>query len=59
MQMTAMSEGSKLQPFNSDAAGEGMHKLYIPTNRFLPVARHQFNHVTVTYFSVWLRRGYT
>ena len=38
--------------------GSGGNVKAIPTNNpFLPGVRHQFNHVTVPYISVWLKRS--
>ena len=46
-----MNEGEQLS--GSDVIKE-WHKLYTPIYPFLQVVRHQLNHVTVPFFTIWL-----
>jgi len=43
MRSTAMNEA---------VGREWLHKLYIPSNPFLSVVQHWFNHVTIPHFTV-------
>lgn len=56
--ITKVSNSAKWRTVNSAMTSEGNAQT-IPTNPFLPVFQHQFNHKTVPYFSMQLKRSIT